>query len=193
VDGMRLRLPSCCLLPFRILATQQPKRRAAVKVGTLVRIVQRLFGMADLNRTLNDLIAVCRDSEEGFGKAANGVHSDLLRNRFTRTARERAEFSQELAEEVRKLGGEPASSGHPGGIQHHGWSELETRIRPKDDSSFVAECQAGEQNTLRQYEHALKRKMPPELHVKIERQRLAVARTLATLHAVEQVKTARLS
>lgn len=159
----------------------------------MVRLVRRLFGTADLNRTLNHLIAVCRDSEEGFGKAAKGVPSEHLRNRFLRIARERADFSEELAEEVRKLGGDAASSGHPSGIQHRGWSELESRIRPKDDASFVAECEAGEQNTLRHYDDALKRKMPRELHVKIERQRDAVARALESLHIVEQVKTARSS
>ena len=32
--------------------------------------------MSDITRTLNDLIATCYDSEEGFGKAAKGVHDD---------------------------------------------------------------------------------------------------------------------
>src|SRR3954454_9607376 len=37
------------------------------------------FDMVDIIHTLNDLISSCRDSEEGFGKAAKGAHSDQLR------------------------------------------------------------------------------------------------------------------
>src|SRR5690242_13190304 len=116
--------------------------------------------MADIIRVLNDLIATCRDSEEGFGKAAKGAHNDRLRDRLIAIARERADFSDELAEAVRRLGGQPAESGHQSGIQEHGWRELEASIRPKDDASFVVECVNGEENTLRHYEHALTEDLP---------------------------------
>ena len=43
--------------------------------------------MDDAVRILNDLIATCRDSEEGFGKAAKGTHSERLRNRLTGIAK----------------------------------------------------------------------------------------------------------
>ena len=91
--------------------------------------------MAEID-ILNDLIASCRDSEEGFGKAAKGVHNDNLRNRFTGIARQRSDFADELARHVRDLGGEPAASGHLSGIQQRGWRELETSIRPKTTRRF---------------------------------------------------------
>ena len=68
--------------------------------------------MADIIDTLNDLISSCRDSEEGFGKAAKGCHSDDLRSRFIGIARQRADFADDLTTHVRELGGEPAESGH---------------------------------------------------------------------------------
>ena len=37
----------------------------------------------NLYRVLNDLIAACRDAEEGYGKTAKGVHSDELRDLLT--------------------------------------------------------------------------------------------------------------
>jgi len=73
--------------------------------------------MADIIDTLNDLISSCRDSWEGFGKAAKGVHSDRLRDRFMDIAGQRSDFADELAGQVRELGGEPAESGHLSGIQ----------------------------------------------------------------------------
>ena len=146
--------------------------------------------MADLIDTLNDLIATCMDSEEGFGKAAKGVHSDNLRHRFTGIARQRAEFADELAEEVRRMGAAPAAAGHQSGIQHRGWRELETSIRPKGDSDFLADCELGEENTLRHYEHALTRELPAEVRSVVERHRLAVQEALLELRELEQVRKA---
>ena len=146
--------------------------------------------MPDNIDTLNDLIATCRDSEEGFGKAAKGVHSDQLRNRFTAISGQRADFAEELAQHVRRLGAEPATSGHESGIQQRGWRELETSIRPKDDASFIAECEAGERNTLRHYEHALTRDFPVDIRANIERQNLAVQEALLELRTLELVRKA---
>ena len=145
--------------------------------------------MAEID-ILNDLIASCRDSEEGFGKAAKGVHNDNLRNRFTGIARQRSDFAEELAQRVRDLGAEPAASGHLSGIQQRGWRELETSIRPKDDATFLAECQRGEENTLRHYEHALSRDLPGAIRPIIERHTLAVQETLFALRNLEQVRRA---
>lgn len=146
--------------------------------------------MGEILNTLNDLIATCRDSEEGFGKAAKGVHSDTLRHRFTGIARQRADFADELAQYVTKIGGEPAASGHRSGIQHRGWRELEEGIRPRDDASFLAECQTGEDNTLRHYEHALAKDLPAPLRPVVERHRLAVQEALLELRNVEVVRRA---
>lgn len=146
--------------------------------------------MADLIDTLNDLIATCRDSEEGFGKAAKGAHSDTLRTRFTGISRQRGDFADELSDEVRHIGGEPAGSGHQSGIQHRGWRELETSIRPKSDASFLAECETGEQNTLRHYEQALARDLPENIRTVVERHRLAVQQALLELRNLEPTMTA---
>ncbi|MBZ5582103.1 MAG: PA2169 family four-helix-bundle protein [Acidobacteriia bacterium] len=123
--------------------------------------------MSDTIRTLNDLIATCRDSEEGFGKAAKGVHDDNLRHRFLGIERQRSDFAEEMTAAVRKLGGEPAESAHRSGTLHSGWRELEESIRPKDDPSFLAECETGEENTLRHYEHALTQELPPPVRAMV--------------------------
>ena len=146
--------------------------------------------MAEPIETLNDLIATCRDSEEGFGKAAKGVHSDNLRTRFTGIAARRAEFADELAACVQEVGGKPAESAHVSSIQHKGWSDLEASIRPKSDAQFLAECETGEENTLRHYEHALTVDLPPRVRAVVERHRLAVQETLLELRSVEQVRRA---
>jgi uncharacterized protein (TIGR02284 family) len=54
--------------------------------------------MHSSDRILNDLIATCRDSAEGFGKAAKGAHSDQLRQQLTEIERSRADFAVELTQ-----------------------------------------------------------------------------------------------
>jgi uncharacterized protein (TIGR02284 family) len=146
--------------------------------------------MSDLIRTLNDLIATCRDSEEGFGKAAKGIHNGQLRARFMGIARQRADFADELAGHVTNFGGYPAESAHLSGIQQAGWRELEERIRPKDDASVLAECERGEQNTLRHFEFALTQELPDDVRPAVERQRLAIEEALLELGGLEQTRGA---
>jgi uncharacterized protein (TIGR02284 family) len=140
----------------------------------------------DVISTLRDLLATCRDSEEGFGKAAKGVHSDNLRHRFTGIAGQRADFAEELSARLKQLGDEPPESGHQSGIQHRGWRELEERIRrPKDDTDVILDCENGEDNTLRHYEQALTRDLPPPVRAMVERHRLAVQEALLELRNLE--------
>ena len=108
--------------------------------------------MDDVATVLKDLVATCRASEEGFGKAAKGTQQEILRNRLMGIAKDRADFAGELSEHLRKLGMESVS-GHQSGIQHRGWRELEIN-RPRDDGSLIAFCEAGEQTTLHRYEHS---------------------------------------
>jgi len=139
---------------------------------------------------LKDLIATCRDSEEGFGKAAKGVHSETLRHRFTGISRQRADFADELSDQSRNLGAEPPITGHQSGIQQRGWRELETSIRPKDDPTFLAECEAGEENTLRHYEQALNRDLPAPVRTTVERHRLAIQEALLEMRNLEALRKA---
>jgi uncharacterized protein (TIGR02284 family) len=146
--------------------------------------------MANIIDVLNDLISTCYDSEEGFGKAAKGCHDPNLRFRFTGIAGQRADFAGELAGHVRRLGGQPADSGHVSGIQEAGWRELEVSIRPKDDAEFLAECERGEENTLRHYEQALTHEIPAPERAVVDRQRLAVQEALLELRSIELVRRA---
>jgi uncharacterized protein (TIGR02284 family) len=44
-------------------------------------------------KALNDVIATCHDSEEGYAKAAKGVHNDELRDRLTEISGRRSQFA----------------------------------------------------------------------------------------------------
>jgi uncharacterized protein (TIGR02284 family) len=119
-------------------------------------------------KTLNDLIASSLDSLEGLGKAAKGAHDDRLRDLFTGFAKQHSDFAEKLYAEVQRLGGQPPEMGHAGGVEHRGWIDLEGRIRPKDDRSFLEESRAGEEGTLKHFQHALTQDLPEPLHSMIE-------------------------
>jgi uncharacterized protein (TIGR02284 family) len=144
--------------------------------------------MGDVQDTLNDLISICRDSEKGFGKAAKGVNREDLRRRFTSIARQRAVFADELSAYVRKIGGEPASG--PSGNRQKNSRGVAQEVGTNDDAGILAECETGEENTLRHYERALSKDLPVPVRPIVDRHRLAVQETLLDLRAMEQVRRA---
>jgi hypothetical protein len=77
---------------------------------------------------VNDLISTCMDSNEGFLKAAKGVHDDELRATLTRIANRRSEMADELRS-AQQPGARTAELGHGGGVLRRGWVDLEQRIR----------------------------------------------------------------
>jgi uncharacterized protein (TIGR02284 family) len=112
-------------------------------------------GQDELIQALGDLAATCRDAEEGYNKAAKGVHDDDWRSTFDKYSQERAQFAAELDDQVMKLGGARGKTGHGGGILRRGWVDLEQRIRPKDDSEIIRNCADGDEGSLSHYAHAL--------------------------------------
>lgn len=141
--------------------------------------------MADQNtrvlKALNDLIATCHDAEEGYAKAAKGVHDHALSDQLTEISGQRGQFADELSKVVSGLGGQPATDAHYGGILHSGWVDLETRIRPKNEHDTLEDCRRGDEGTLRHYQHALDQELPGEALAVVERQRDAVQNDLNTL------------
>jgi len=138
--------------------------------------------MHSSDRILNDLIATCRDSAEGFGKAAKGAHSDQLRQQLTEVERSRAEFADQLTQVAKDLGFQPEMTGHVGEILHRGWVDLETRIRPESDGHLIEECRGGEEGTLKHFESALAREeFPAGARRLVEQQRERIREDLAKL------------
>ncbi|HLM55696.1 MAG TPA: PA2169 family four-helix-bundle protein, partial [Pyrinomonadaceae bacterium] len=93
--------------------------------------------------TLNDLIEACRDGQEGFRSAAEGVRDEELRALFLEYSRQRGSFSSELQAEVRRLGGEPETEGSVVAAIHRGWMDIKAAVTGADDRSILRECERG--------------------------------------------------
>ena len=113
--------------------------------------------------TLNGLIEICRDGQQGFKDAAEGVaHSDL-KTLFYSFSQQRAEFTGILQELVRSLGGTPENEGSFSGAVHRGWMDLKAAITGKDDAAILNECERGEDSAKAAYAEALAKSLPSNL------------------------------
>ena len=140
----------------------------------------------DLIKILRDLAATCRDAEEGFNKAAKGVHNDEFRAILDKYSVERSQFASEWDDLLRQNGSEPGDQGHAGGPARAGWTELETRIRPKDDSAILQQAAEGDDRSLPHYEHALAAAgTDPNVRTLAERQMASIRNTVERLRSLQ--------
>lgn len=120
--------------------------------------------------TLNRLIETCRDAQEGFRTAAEGVGAAELKGLFHEYSRERASFAGELQDEVRRLGGDPERTGSLVASLHRGWMGLRAALEGGDDSAVLSECERGEGVALAEYRAALGVDLPASVRAAVERQ-----------------------
>jgi uncharacterized protein (TIGR02284 family) len=120
--------------------------------------------------TLNDLIETCRDGQEGFRSAAEGVGDEELRALLLEYSRQRGSFSGELQAEVRRVGGEPETEGSLAAAIHRGWMDIKAAVTGADDRSILTECERGEAAALANYRAALGKDMPAGVRATVERQ-----------------------
>ena len=74
----------------------------------------------DVISTLNGLIETCKDGQEGFTTAAEGIDRSDLKSLFYEFAQQRSQFAGELQSLVQSLGGDPANSGSVAAAMHRG-------------------------------------------------------------------------
>lgn len=124
----------------------------------------------DFISTLNDLVETCKDGEQGFRDAADGVQRSDLRAIFNEYARQRSQFASELQVQVSRIGGDPEKSGSVAGSLHRGWLNLKAAVTGKDDHAILAECERGEDSAVKNYQKALQMDLPSDLRSIVERQ-----------------------
>ncbi len=120
--------------------------------------------------TLNDLIEVSKDGEEGFRSSAEHVDEPQLKTFFLRRSHEVATSVQELQDLVRALGGEPASSTSLGGALHRRWIAIKTALTSNDTVAVLNETERGEDVALAAYRKAAEKDLPTHIRFVVVRQ-----------------------
>jgi len=124
--------------------------------------------------SLNGLIEICKDGQEGFKDAAEGVERSDLKTTFYEFAQQRAEFKGVLQELVRTLGGDPETSGTFSGAIHRGWINIKSAVTGKDEAAILNECERGEDYAKEAYADASKLHLPANIVDIIRQQSQAV-------------------
>lgn len=124
----------------------------------------------DIVSTLNDLIQICKDGEEGFRTCAEHTTDSTLRSYFNNRAQSCAASAAELQSQVLLFGEEAETSSSFSGTLHRGWVNFRAMISGRDDEAILDECERGEDAALRAYRDALQRDLPPNVRSIVLRQ-----------------------
>jgi uncharacterized protein (TIGR02284 family) len=130
----------------------------------------------DVIDALNDLIETCKDGEYGFKACADQAKRPDLKSVLMQRADDCRGGAQELAEQVRGLGGKPEEGGSAMGAVERGWVAVRTTLSTYDDLAVLEECERGEDNALARYRKALKKPLPAGVKLIVERQMQGVQR-----------------
>ncbi len=136
--------------------------------------------------TLNNLIETCRDGQNGFQTAAEGVERSELKTLFHAYSQQRARFVGELQDEVRRLGGDPENSGSVAATLHRGWIDIKSAVTGKDDGAILSECERGEDVAVSNYRGALDTDLPANVRSVVERQFGEVKETHDRVRSLEK-------
>lgn len=128
----------------------------------------------DTISTLNNLIETCKDGQDGFQSAAEGVQRSDLKSIFYEYSQQRAKFAGELQNLVRELGGDPEKSGSTAAALHRGWINIKSAITGQDDTAILNECERGEDSAKSNYKDALETSLPANVTETVQRQYTAV-------------------
>lgn len=128
----------------------------------------------DVIAVLNGLIQTCKDGQEGFKQAAEGVNISELKTAFYEFGQQRAQFVGELQGLVRELGGDPEKSGTILGSLHRGWMDIKSVITGNDEAAILNEAERGEDIAKSNYQQALDNVLPANVRNVIEEQLIGI-------------------
>jgi uncharacterized protein (TIGR02284 family) len=128
----------------------------------------------DVISTLNGLIETCKDGQNGFQEAAEGVERSDLKSLFYEFSQQRAQFAGELQSLVQQLGGDPENSGSMAAALHRGWINIKSAVTGRDESAILSECERGEDSAKNTYKSALEQALPANVMEVVQTQYVAV-------------------
>lgn len=120
--------------------------------------------------TLNNLIETCKDGQEGFKQAAEGVVRSDIKTLFYELGQQRTKFAGELQALVRELGGDPETTSSTAGALHRGWINIKSLLTGKDEAAILNEAERGEDVAKKAYKDALAETLPANVMEVVQRQ-----------------------
>ncbi|MFO1125654.1 MAG: PA2169 family four-helix-bundle protein [Methylocystis sp.] len=125
---------------------------------------------SDVITTLNELVEISRDGEQGFLAAAEDVQNPTLKSVFRAAAARCGEGARELESKIVSLGGEPARGGSMTGAMHRAWTNLKAALASRSERAVLEEVERGEDAAKDAYQQAIAQPLPPEIRSVVQRQ-----------------------
>jgi uncharacterized protein (TIGR02284 family) len=139
----------------------------------------------DVRDTLQELIATCRDGQNGFRDAAGHTKDAKIRSFLLEQSLERARFAGELEDLIREFGeSNPDRTGSVAGTLHRKWFDTKAALGV-GDHSILESAEQGEDSAKKTYEKALRASLPANVLEVVRRQ----AESVRAAH--DQVKLLR--
>ncbi len=132
---------------------------------------------ADTLSTLNDLIQINKDGQEGFRDASENIKNPELKTLFAKYSLQRSKLAGELQKHVIDLGEEPEKDSTFAAAIHRGWIDLKAALTKGDDHSILAECERGEDHAIHAYRDALEADLPANIRSLVVEQSAVVQAT----------------
>jgi uncharacterized protein (TIGR02284 family) len=118
--------------------------------------------------TIEKLIVICRDGQEGYRDAAEHTSAAELKDFFLHQSLERAKFAGELEAVAHQLGeSDPDRSPSIANKLHRAWFDLKQKFGG-GDVSVLESVEAGEDNAKKHYQEALRADLPGDVHTIVE-------------------------
>jgi len=114
-------------------------------------------------KTLNHLIEICKDGQDGFRESGENTKHSELTTLFGNYSQQRATFAAELHELVNELGEEAETTGSTAAAAHRSWIDLKSAITNGSDHAILTECERGENFAVSAYRNALEEELPPHI------------------------------
>lgn len=109
---------------------------------------------------LAGLIETCRDGQEGFRVAADGVDENAVRQILLDFSFQRSQFANELQELSRGIvPGQESADTETVGL-HRGWINIKAAVAREDAANVLEECAFGEDAAVNNYRDALEQALP---------------------------------
>lgn len=127
--------------------------------------------------TLNSLIETCKDGQDGFKEAAEGVERSDLKSLFYECSQQRSQFAGELQSLVRELGGDPEDTGSFTAALHRGFIDIKSIVMGRDETAILNECERGEDIAKAAYQKAAEMDLPANVKTTVQSQSNTVKAT----------------
>lgn len=139
---------------------------------------------SDNVKTLNRLIEISRDGENGFRACADRVKDPSTGVLLRARADECRQAVKELQSLVTQLGGKPEDSGSVTGALHRGWVAVKGSLSGDTDHAVLEEAERGEDAAMDAYRDALEEDLSASVRAVVTRQFEGVKRNHLQVRAL---------